>query len=104
MKIRQSHQVMKLTDEEVDEMIPETDVDDTQLADVSVPQIAERIVEVLTAFHGSDSQNEPSHRSSTCRHTQKWWRRSSEILRLPQQVANAQDAKIVSRQDPSVNQ
>ena len=67
--------VMKLTDEEVDEMIPEIEVDDTlcseQIVDVSVPQIAERIVEVVTAFNGSESQNEPSHRSSTCRHTHK---------------------------------
>ena len=76
--------IEKLTDEEVDEMILET-------------------VEVVTALHGSESQNEPSHRSSTCRHTQ-WWRRSSKTLSPPQQVANAQDAKIVSRQDPPVNQ
>ena len=52
----------KLTDEEVDEMILETDVDETlclqQLFDVPVPQIAERIVEVVTAVHGSESQNE----------------------------------------------
>ena len=60
----------KLTDEEVDEMIPETEVDNTQcseqIVDVPVPQIAERIVEIVTAFHGSESQTEPSHRSSTC--------------------------------------
>ena len=29
---------------------------------------------------------------------------SSKILSLPQQVANAQDVKIVSRRDPAVNQ
>ena len=65
----------KLTDEEVDVMIPEIDVDDTQfseqIVDVPVPQIAERIVEIVTGFHWSESQNEPSHRSSTCRHTHK---------------------------------
>ena len=65
--------IEKLTDEEVDEMILETDVDDTQcseqIVDVPVPQIADRIVEVVTALHGSESQNEPSHRSSTCRDT-----------------------------------
>ena len=65
----------KLTDEEVDVMIPETDVDDIQcseqIVDVPVPQIAERIVEVVTAFHGSKSQNESSHRSSTCQDTHK---------------------------------
>ena len=98
----------KLTDEEVDEMILETDVDDTQcseqIVDLPVPQIAERIVELVTALHWSESQNEPWHRSSARRHTQKWWRRSSKILCLQQQVVNAQDAKIVSRQDPSVNQ
>ena len=63
----------KLTDEEDDGMIPDTDGDDTlcseQLADTPVPQIADRIVEVVTALHGSESQNEPSHRSSTCRDT-----------------------------------
>ena len=40
----------KFTDEEVDEMILETDIDDTrcseQIVDISVTQIAERIVEV----------------------------------------------------------
>ena len=65
--------IEKITDGEVDEMIPETDVDDTQCseqrADVSVPQIADRIAEVVSALHGSESQNEPSHRSSTCRDT-----------------------------------
>ena len=63
----------KLTDEEVDEMIPETDVDDTQcseqIVDVPVPQIADRIVEVGTAFHKSESQNESLCRSSTCHDT-----------------------------------
>ena len=65
--------IEKLTDEEVDEMILESDVDNTQcseqIVDVPVPQVAERIVEIVTAFHGNESQNEPSHRSSTCRHT-----------------------------------
>ena len=73
VKIMQSHQswklIQKLTDEEVDEMILETDVDEThcfqQLADVPGPRIAERIVEVVTAFHRSESQNESWHRSST---------------------------------------
>ena len=100
--------IEKLTDEEVDEMILETDVDEThcsqQLFDVPVPQIVERIVEVVTAFHGSESQNESLYRSSTCQDTYtKWWRRSPKILNLSQQVANAQDAKIVSRHDPAVN-
>ena len=61
--------IEKLTDEEVDEMILETDVDEThcpqRLVDVPVPQIAERIV----AFHGSESRNESLHRSSTCQDT-----------------------------------
>ena len=65
--------IEKLTDEEVDEMILETDVDETpcpqQLFDVPVPPIAERIVEVVTTFHGSESQNESLHRSSTCQDT-----------------------------------
>ena len=67
--------IEKLTDEEVDELIPETDVDDTQcseqIVNVPVPQIADTVVEIVTAFHGSESQNEPSHRSSTCRDTHK---------------------------------
>ena len=66
---------MKLTDEEVDEIFLETDVDEThcppQLADVSIPQLAERIVEVVTAFYRSESQNESLHRSSTCQNTRK---------------------------------
>ena len=87
-------------------MILETNVDEThcpqQLFDVPGPQIAERIVEVVTAFHGAN----PRTRSSTCQDTHthtKWWRGSSKILKLTQQVANAQDAKIVSRHDPAVN-
>ena len=99
--------IEKLTDEEVDEMILETDVDDAQsseqLADVSLPQIADRIVEVVTAFHGNDSRNESLRRSSTCRHTQSGGE-DRERFSPPQQVANEQDAKIVSRQDPTVNQ
>ena len=62
--------IEKLTDEEVEEMVTEIDVDDTQcseqIVDVPVPQIAERIVEEFTAFHGSESQSESLHRSSTC--------------------------------------
>ena len=65
----------KLTDEEVDEMILETDVDDTQcseqIVDVPVPQIAEGVLEVVTAFHRSESQNESLHTSSTCQDTHK---------------------------------
>ena len=49
-------------------MILETDDDETrcpqQLVDVPVPHIAERIVEVVTAFHGSESWDESLHRSS----------------------------------------
>ena len=98
----------KLIDEEVDEMILETDVDDTQcseqIVDVPVSQIAERIVEVVTAFHGSDSQNESLNRSSTCQDTQSGGEDRQKFSNLPQQVANAQDAKIVSRHDPAGNQ
>ena len=63
----------KLTNGEVDEMVLETDVEDTQcseqIVDIFVSQIAERIVEVVTPFHRSDSQNESLHRSSTCQDT-----------------------------------
>ena len=91
--------VEKVTDAEVDEMIPETDVDDTQCsehrADVSVPQIADRIVEVVTALRWSESQNEPSHRSSTCRETNKRFsaRKQSEIIK-----------KTVQRKSPIIRQ
>ena len=54
--------IEKLTDEEGDEMILETDADEThcpqQLFDVPVPQIVEN-----RAFHGSESQNDSLHRS-----------------------------------------
>ena len=65
--------IEKLTDEEVGGTILETDVDLTQsseqIVDVPVPQIAARIVEVVTAFHRSGSQNESLYRSSTCPNT-----------------------------------
>ena len=55
--------------EEVDDTILETDVDEAhcpqQLADIPVPQVAERIVEIVTAFHRSESRNDSLHRSST---------------------------------------
>ena len=96
----------KLTDEDVDEMISETDADDTQcseqIVDVPVPRITDRIVAVVTAFHGSESQSESLHRSSTCQDTHKVMETivedSSSKLRT-----NAQDAKVVSRHDPAVN-
>ena len=91
--------IEKLTDEEVDEMIPETDVDDTQcseqIVDVPVPQIADRIVEVVTAFHGSESQSESLHRSSTCQDTHKVMERivkdSSSMLRTHRMRRLSQD-------------
>ena len=56
-------------------MILENDVDDTQcsvhIVDIPVPQIADGIVEVVTAFHRSESQNESMHRSSICQDTHK---------------------------------
>ena len=92
----------KLTDEEVHEMIQETDVDDAhcseQIVDVPVPQIADRIVDVVTALHGSESQNEPSHRSSTCRHTQ-----SGGEDRQRFSVSRSKGTKTVSRHDPAAN-
>ena len=64
-----------VTDEEVDEMIPETDVDDTQcseqIVDVPALEIADRIEEVVTAFHRSESQNALLYRSSTCQNAHK---------------------------------
>ena len=67
--------IEKLIDEEVDEMILETDVDDTrcseQVVDVPGPHIAERIVAVVAALHGSESQNESLLGSSTCQDTHK---------------------------------
>ena len=67
--------IEKLTDEEVEELIPDIDVDDKkyseQIVDVPVPQIAERIVEEFTAFHGSESQSESLHRSAYRRDLEK---------------------------------
>ena len=89
----------KLTDEEVGDM--ETDVDDTQCSEQIVDSSSDqRIVDVDTALHRSESQNESLYKSSTRQDTHtKWWRRSSKIRNLLQQVA-----KIVSRHDPAVNQ
>ena len=91
--------IEKLTDEEVDEMILETNVDDTQcseqIVDVPIPQIADRIVEVVTAFHGSESQSESLHRSSTCQDPHKVMEKIVTDSSL--------DAKIVSRHDSAVN-
>ena len=67
--------IEKLTDEEVDEMIPETDVDDTQcseqLADVSVPQISDRIVEVVTALRERIPKRAIAQIVNMSRHTHK---------------------------------
>ena len=98
----------KLTDEEVDEMILQTDVDDTQcsqqIVDVPVPQMADRIVEVVTALHGSESPERAiAQIVNMSRDTQSGGEDRQRFC-PPQQVANAQDAKIVSRQDPAVNQ
>ena len=73
--------------QKVKHIATEIDVDDTQcseqLADVSVLQIADRIVEVVTAFHGSESQNEPSRRSSTFRPTCKWVKKIGKDSQSP---------------------
>ena len=62
----QALQSWKLIEKLTDEV--ETDVDGTccpqHLVDVPVPQIAERIVEDVAAFHGSESWIESLHRSS----------------------------------------
>ena len=71
--------------------------------DVPVLQIADRIVEVVTALHGSESQKEPSDRSSKCRHTQSDGEDRQRFSVLRSKFANAQDANIVSKQDPAVN-
>ena len=97
-----------LTDEEVDELIPETDVDDTQCSEriVDVPNLAigDRMVEVVTAFHRSESQKESLYRSSTCQTTHKVM---ENIVKDSQSLAAsyelAQDAKFVSGHDPAVN-
>ena len=64
----------KLTDEEVDEMILETDVHDTQcseqIVDVPVPRIADIIVEVVTAFH-STRANPITSRCTDRQHVRK---------------------------------
>ena len=96
--------IEKLADGEADEMILATDVDDTQCSEpienVPITQIADRIVEIVTAFHWSESHSESLHRSSTCQDTQS---DGEDRQRFKQQVTNAQDAKIVSRHDPAAN-
>ena len=102
--------VMKLmekpTDEEVDEMILEADVDDTQcseqIVDVPVPRIEDRIVEVVT-WHSAGANPRASHCTDrqhvrTHTHTQSDGedRRRFSISRS-KWLANAQDAKILSR-------
>ena len=88
----------KLTDEKVDEMILDTDVDEThclqQLFDVPVPQIAEGIMEVVTTFHESESQNESLKVLEKITKYSQYLATSSERT----------DAKIVSRHDLAVNQ
>ena len=72
---------------------------------VHIPQIAERIVEVVHRIprerlpEGVVAQivNRSGHTHS------KRLRKSSNILNLTQHVTNAQDAKIVSKQDPAVS-
>ena len=56
--------IEKLTDEEVDEMILETDVDDTRALSRSwtYQYLRSTIVEVVTALHGSESQNDRTDR------------------------------------------
>ena len=84
----------------MDEMISETDVDDTQCSEYIVDI---RPLKLFTTFHHSVCWNEPSHRSSTCKH-HKWWRRSSEFLKITQRVENTQDKpQNVSRQEKTAN-
>ena len=81
-------------------MILETDADDTQcseqIVDVPVPQIAERIVEIGTAnprtSRCTDRQRVRTHKSD-----------GEDRQRFKRQVANAQDATIVSRHDQAAN-
>ena len=96
----------KFSDEKVDGMILETDVDEMyctqQLFEVSVPQIAKRIVEVVAAFHGSEFQ--VVAQIVTCQtHTKVVEKIIKDSLSLTQQVAIALDAKIVPRLDPAAN-
>ena len=85
--------IEKLTDEEVDEMILETDVDDTQcseqIVDVPVLQIAERIVEVVS-WHSTGANPRTSHCTDrqhvrTHTHTQS---DGEDRQRFKQQVAS----------------
>ena len=74
---------LRIRDEEVDEMIPETDVDDTQCSE----QIVDiRPLKLFTTFHYNVSRNESSHKSLTCKC--KWWGRSSEFSKIKQRVEN----------------
>ena len=101
--------IEKLTDEEVDEMILETDVDETHIV-LSSSLTYQFLRSPKESWKLSQHSTGANPRTSRCTdrqhfktHTHVWWRRSSKILNLTQQVANAQDAKIVSRHDPAVN-
>ena len=71
-----------------------------QFFDVLVPQIVERIVEVGEPFHG---ERIPERVIGTDPQHVRTHKVVEKILNLTQQVANAQDAKNVSRHDPAVN-
>ena len=93
----------KLTDEEGDEMILETDVDGSSLT-CQFFRSTEESWKLSQHSTGANSRMSGHTDRQHVRIHTKWWRRSLNILDLPQQVANAQDAKIVSRRDPAVNQ
>ena len=78
--------VEKLTDEEVGEMIPEIDVDDTQcseqIMDVPVAQIRQN----RGSCHSIPRERIPERAIAQIVTHTKGWRRPSKILGLPQQV------------------
>ena len=100
--------IEKLTDEGVDEMILETDVDDTQCSEqiVHVPGVLRLQKESWKLSQHSTGANPRTSRCTDRQHvrTHKVMEKIvKEILNLPQQIANAQDAKIVSRHDSAAN-
>ena len=98
----------KLTDEEVDEMILETDVDDTQCSEqiVDVPSSQDRRKNGGN-YHSTPREQIPERVVARIvnmseLHTQSGGE-DRDRFSVSQQVANAQDAKVVSRHDPALN-
>ena len=84
-------------------MILETDVDDTQCSEqiVDVPASSDRLKESWNLpQYSTGASPEPLHRSSTCQETHNGDGEDRQRFSIPSsKLPDAQDEKIVSRQD-----